>query len=134
MSPAVLRKNGKKKRQRKAREARVRYDPKTEHIVVDLTNGASFRVPVNIFPDVAESGEKIRAAVHLSSDGDGLRWDALDVDYYWPYLMGELLGQDAWRRAASRGLGSVTSPAKARAARANGAKGGRPRKRKAPVM
>ncbi len=110
------------------RTAQVTYDPATEQVAVMLTNGASFRVPVSIFPDVAEATEEVRASVRLSSDGDGLRWDALDVDYYWPYLMGELLGQAAWRRAASRTLASMTSPAKRRAARANGRKGGRPRK------
>jgi len=111
------------------REASVRYDPKTAEIVVALANDASFRVPVRVFPDVAESSEEVRRSVRLSSDGRGLRWDALDVDYYWPYLMGVLLGKRAWRRVVSQGFSSLTSPAKARASRANGAKGGRPRKR-----
>jgi uncharacterized protein DUF2442 len=115
--------------ERDVRGARVHLDAETAQVVVALANGASFRVPVNVFPDVAEASEADRAAVRLSSDGDGLRWDALDVDYYWPYLMAVLLGEDAWRRAATKGFASLTSPAKARASRANGAKGGRPRKR-----
>lgn len=111
------------------RKPYVHYNAETAQIVVSLVNDASFRVPVHVFPNVAEADDAVRGAVRFSRDGVGLRWDALDVDYYWPYLMGVLLGKRAWRRAANSAIGSITSPAKVRAARVNGAKGGRPRKK-----
>jgi hypothetical protein len=37
-------------------------------------------------------------------------------------------GKDAWQREAARQLARIKSPARARAARENGKKGGRPRK------
>ena len=42
--------------------------------------------------------------------------------------MNGIFGTKAWMNELARRAGSVTSPAKAAAARANGAKGGRPRK------
>jgi hypothetical protein len=114
---------------RKTDGVRAFYDPAEEQIVVSLANRASFRVPVERFSDVARASETVRAAVTISRDGRGLRWDPLDVDYYWPYLMGVLLGPKAWKRAAYGVVSSIRTPAKARASRENGKKGGRPRKR-----
>jgi hypothetical protein len=111
------------------RGVRAFYDPVEEQIVVALANRASFRVPVERLAAVAKVDAAMRAAVTVSRDGDGLRWDALDVDYYWPYLMGVLFGPAAWKRAAYKVVSGIKSPAKARASRENGRKGGRPRKR-----
>jgi hypothetical protein len=110
------------------RGVRAFYDPVDEQIVVSLANRASFRVPVERLAAVAKADPAVRATVTVSNDGDGLRWDALDVDYYWPYLMGVLLGPKAWKRAAYGVVSSIKTPAKARASRENGRKGGRPRK------
>lgn len=117
-----------KKTSRRQADARVSYDASTGHVVLQLTNDASFRVPVSVFPDVAESSDAVRRTVRLSDDRRGLRWDRLDSEYKSPYLMGVLLGPVAWRQALVSAFAGIKSPAKARAARANGAKGGRPRK------
>lgn len=68
------------------------------------------------------------AGVEIAGAGSGLHWEALDVDLSVPALMAGSFGTKAWMRELARRAGSVTSPAKAAAARANGAKGGRPRK------
>jgi hypothetical protein len=56
--------------------------------------------------------------------GYGLHWEALDVDLSIPGLIAGIFGT---RSYMARRAGQATSPAKAAAARANGAKGGRPR-------
>jgi hypothetical protein len=111
------------------RGVRAFYDPVEEQVVVSLANRASFRVPVERLAAVAKADAAARAGVTVSQDGDGLRWDELNVDYYWPYLLGVLLGPAAWKRAAYGVVSSIKSPAKAKASRENGKKGGRPRKR-----
>ena len=57
--------------------------------------------------------------------GTGLHWEALDADLSVPGLLAGLFGTRAFM---ARQAGRATSPAKAAAARANGARGGRPRK------
>ncbi len=61
--------------------------------------------------------------------GRGLHWEDLDVDLFVPALVKGVFGTRRWMSELGRAGGSVTSVAKAGAARANGAKGGRPRKR-----
>lgn len=55
----------------------------------------------------------------------GLHWEALDVDLSIPGLLTGLFGTKAYM---ARQAGRTKFPAKAAAARANGLKGGRPRK------
>jgi hypothetical protein len=65
------------------------------------------------------------AEVEILGLGYGLHWEGLDVDLSLPGLMAGILGTKAYM---ARRAGQASSPAKAAAARANGAKGGRPRK------
>ena len=57
--------------------------------------------------------------------GYGLHWEALNEDHALPALVAGIFGT---KRYMAQLAGRATSPAKAAAARANGAKGGRPRK------
>lgn len=74
------------------------------------------------------STKKARENVRLYLGGHGLFWEDLDeviaLDEWLPYA----LGIDPARLLGMRNRGKKASPAKARAARKNGKKGGRPRK------
>lgn len=115
---------------RGVRPVRVRYDSTTERVVVQLANGADFSLPVSAIPRVARASAAERSDVTPTKREPGIRWNALDLEIYVPLLIAMLIGEEGWKSAAGRRLGSITSAAKARASRANGAKGGRPRTRR----
>ena len=103
----------------------ARYDRKADRIIVELTSGATFAFPPRLVQGLADAAPALLAGVELSAGGEGLHWEALDVDYSVPGLVNGVFGTAKWM-AAQAGRGS--SLAKAAAARANGARGGRPRK------
>jgi hypothetical protein len=69
------------------------------------------------------------AAVVADEGGEVLHWEEIDADISVPGLLLHLLNVKAWY---AKWLGGAKSEAKAAAARANGKKGGRPRKQAAP--
>jgi hypothetical protein len=114
--------------QTEPRAASVRYDSKNSRVVIDLTNGCVFAFPPHLVQGLEQATHEELAAVEVLGAGYGLHWEALDVDLSVPGLLAGLFGTRAYM---ARKAGQATSPAKAAAARANGAKGGRPRKRSA---
>ena len=58
----------------------------------------------------------------------GLHWEKLDADLSIASLVVGIFGSHAWMRELARRGGPASSPTKSAAARANGAKGGRPKK------
>jgi hypothetical protein len=114
------------------RAKRARYDRKTERVLVELTNGCSFGFPARRAEGLEDASDNELAEVTILGLGLGLHWERLDVDLSVPGLLAGLFGTKAWidRERASH-AGSTRSPAKAAAARRNGAKGGRPLKRTA---
>ncbi|HWV12616.1 MAG TPA: DUF2442 domain-containing protein [Sphingobium sp.] len=107
------------------RAAAVRYDPAIDRVIVDLTNGCTFSFPPRLGQGLeSATGDQI-SSVELSPSGYGLHWADLDIDLSVPGLMAGLFGT---RAHMARLAGRVRSTAKAAAARANGTKGGRPRK------
>jgi hypothetical protein len=104
----------------------VRFDPVSERIVVDFVNGATFLVPARALEGLEQATAEELAEVELLGE-TGLHWEALDVDYTIHGLMAGIFGSRAFLEAQRRG-GQSRSPAKVAASRANGAKGGRPKK------
>lgn len=107
------------------RAATARYDRQLDRVIVDLTNGCTFAFPPRIAQGLETATADQLAEVEILGLGYGLHWEGLDVDLSLPGLMAGILGTKAYM---ARRAGQATSQAKAAAARANGAKGGRPRK------
>lgn len=104
----------------------ARFDRESERIVVDFANGATFLVPARAIEGLEHATLDELAEVELLGE-TGLHWERLDVDYTIQGLMAGIFGSRAFVEAQRRG-GQSRSPAKVAASRANGAKGGRPKK------
>ena len=111
--------------QAEPRATSARYDLKNERIIVDLTNGCTFAFPPRMAQGLEAATDDELASVEILGAGYGLHWEDLDTDLSVPGLLAGLFGTKAYM---ARRAGQARSPAKSAAARANGAKGGRPRK------
>lgn len=110
----------------------VRFEAKTRQMVVQLRNGATFLFPVDLVQGLRDASDLELEDVEITPSGEGLHWRQLDWDCGIPSLLMGVFGSEAWlrqlRAEIARKAGSTSSEAKAAAARANGRKGGRPRK------
>lgn len=105
----------------------VDYDGQADVLIIEMRGGRALVVPRSDIRELASATSDQLRRVELA--GEAVRWDDLDVDVSVPGLLSELLGPRFSTRESGRLGGKATSAAKARAARRNGAKGGRPRKR-----
>jgi hypothetical protein len=111
------------------RASAAHYEPATGRVVIDLMNGCGYAFPAALVQDLQGASHEDLAGVQVDGVGFNLHFPALDVDLYVPALVSGIFGTRAWMvRELARVAGQKTSPAKTLAARANGAKGGRPRK------
>jgi hypothetical protein len=119
-------------RQEALEEPRARsasFNPRTGRIDVELTNGCSFAFPPALAQGLRGASPVELAEVRIELDGEGLRWEALDADLLVADLLRGVFGSERWMSEIGRTLGRRRSEAKAAAARLNGLKGGRPRKK-----
>lgn len=112
-------------RKMEPRAASARYDRRLKKVVVDLTSGATFSFPARMVQGLEDATADKLATVEILGNGYGLHWECFDVDLS---ISGLLAGIFGTRRYMAQRAGQARSAAKAAAARANGAKGGRPRK------
>lgn len=111
------------------RAKKAHYDPATGRIVVDLVNECIYAFPVRFVEDLQGAGDEALSVIEVDGLGFNLHWPRLDVDLYVPALVSGIFGTREWMtKQLARIAGQTSSPAKAAAARANGAKGGRPKK------
>jgi len=127
---AAAERRGRRSLRTEPRARAARYDRRNGRVHVELTNGCTFAFPARHAQGLAHATDAELAQVEILGLGLGLRWERLDVDLSVPGLLAGLFGTKAYmdRQRAAR-AGAASSPAKAAAARRNGAKGGRPRKR-----
>jgi len=119
------------RRERKegVRASTVRYDRSAHRIVLEFRNGMLFAFPIDLIGALRNATRTELSSVELDPSGSALRFDSLDVDLSVPGLVLSAVGESDKRRHFAGLLGRTSSIAKRMAARANGAKGGRPAKR-----
>lgn len=115
----------------------ARYDAVQGTVVIEMQNDVALVIPARLIEGLELATDEQRAAVVVSSSGNGLHWDDIDVQMSVPGLVRGLFGSPVWMEklnqmptAADMGRkgGAARNAAKSAAVRANGRKGGRPRK------
>jgi hypothetical protein len=107
----------------------ARYDSDRDLIDLTFGGGGSMAIPRKIVPGLERASMSKMESIVVSPAGDALSWPSLDVDVYVPGLVERAFGTRLFAAATGRRGGRRRSKAKAAAAKANGTKGGRPRKR-----
>ena len=107
----------------------ARYDRASDAVRLLFGGGGSMTIPRRFIPGLEGQPASALESVSVSPAGDALVWTSIDADVYVPGLVERAFGHRLFAAAAGRRGGRRRSKAKAAAARLNGAKGGRPRKR-----
>lgn len=111
------------------RATRVRHSVARRALVLTLGNGTEVAIPIRRIAALRWATPRDLADVHVSPTGGAVRWERLDVDLSVPGLLEIAFERSGVQALFAAAGGRATSARKAEASRANGAKGGRPRKR-----
>jgi len=122
-----------------ARARRLRSEPLVTNVeyrpgagldllILKLSDGRRRMIPREDLQGLQSATREQIAHVEILGGGTGLRWPDLDVDLYVPSLLRGIYGNRRWMAKIGRRGGLAQTAAKKKAARANGLKGGRPRR------
>jgi hypothetical protein len=110
----------------KIREAR--YDRRLDSIVTVLSTGSTLTVPRALIPGFAKAAAAALRDLAISSERESLWSDTIDDGVLLEQLVVLAVGKELIGELGGSINASKRSPARAAASRANGHKGGRPRK------
>jgi Protein of unknown function (DUF2442) len=107
----------------------ARYDRKADRVILSLNTNLEIMFSPKNAQGLEHATPAQLATIEISPSGYGIHFPKLDADLYLPALLEGFLGSHKWMaaRLGAQG-GKASTTAKASAARANGALGGRPRK------
>jgi len=106
----------------------ARYDGKRDAIIAELSTGSILAVPRRIIPGFAGARQAALADLAITPGNEGLWSDSADDGLLLEQLVVLAAGERTVGAIGARINASKKSAARATASRANGAKGGRPRK------
>jgi hypothetical protein len=106
----------------------VEHIPALKLLIVGLSNGRRLVLPIEDVQGLDRATHEQIQHYELPGGGTGIRFPELDVDLYVPALIEGVYGNRRWMAQLGKKGGSAKTEAKRRAAKVNGAKGGRPAK------
>ncbi len=106
----------------------TRYDGERDEIVADLSTGATLIVPRRAVPGFAKASPKDLVDLAITPGGEGLWSETADDGVLLEQILVLAAGEATLGTIGARINAAKKSPARAAASRANGSKGGRPRK------
>ena len=121
---------GEERSRSEPRAVGARFDGESARVIVELANGCIYIFPAEMAEELHGAGPMDLAEIEIDGAGFNLRWPRLDGDLHSPATVAGVFDTKVWtaRQWASE-AGRISTSAKVAASRANGAKGGRPRKR-----
>jgi len=105
------------------------YDSAHDAFNLTFRSGGAMAIPRRMIPGLDHASTSALESVSISPAGDALSWRSVDIDAFVPGLIERTFGSRLLAAASGRRGGRRKSKARAAAARVNGAKGGRPRRR-----
>jgi hypothetical protein len=115
-------------------EVEYKPGPGLDLLILKLSDGRRHMIPREDLQGLQSATKEQLARIEILGRGTGLHWPALNLDYYVPSLLRRIYGNKGWMAEIGRSGGSVKSVAKKRAARVNGLKGGRPRRKEVAAV
>ncbi len=128
MSCSALWRRGGIGERRSAVQQAYGYDPDRDAIEIELTDGAAVRLPRTMVDEFRDVPPKDIAKLRVSPAGYGLKLDEPNINISVHGLIAALATPGDMAASLGKLGGTARSEAKRITARANGAKGGRPRK------
>ncbi|MCW5969761.1 MAG: DUF2442 domain-containing protein [Blastocatellales bacterium] len=113
---------------REPRATGAHYDADKDRVTIEFDNGITLCIPSALIEGLGDASPPERSDIAIAPLGNALRWEGLDLDLGLTELAAGIFGTRAWMSQLGRLGGKSTSADKAAAARANGRRGGRPRK------
>jgi Protein of unknown function (DUF2442) len=118
-----------KERLRGPQATGAHYDAARDRIVVELSTGIEISFSPNQAQGLATARPDDLSEIEITPSGLGLHFPKIDADIYVPALLEGVLGSAKWMAGQMGRIGGAArSASKARAARENGKRGGRPRR------
>lgn len=106
----------------------AKYCQEADTIVIKMATGVEIVIPRKLMQGLESATPAQIAKVKVEDFGSALHWGAIDIDHYVPALIEGVFGNRRWMSEIGKQGGSKRSSAKTSAARANGRKGGRPKR------
>ena len=106
----------------------VEHIPDLNLLIVGLSNGRRLVLPIEDVQGLGKATHQQLRNHELLGRGTGISFPDLDVDLYVPALIEGVYGNRRWMAQLGSKGGKAKTEAKRLAAKANGAKGGRPKK------
>ena len=105
----------------------VRYEAQEDLVSVSFADGLKVSIPRKQLQGLERANQSQLSKIEIVGNGTGLHWPLLDVDLYVLGLLEHRFGTKRWMNEIGHRGGLARSEIKAKAARRNGLKGGRPR-------
>lgn len=109
----------------------VAYDARKKQVVLKLRRGAIVALPIDRIPWLQGATSRQLRGLRVNRFGHGIVLEELDIHISIRGILADLVGLTGSAALMGAEGGKARSPAKAAAARANGKRGGRPRKKAA---